>query len=455
MQKIFVNIIWLVKRKNRGIIYHKIFIRFVDKSVIMNSEKNNCDLLVIGGGPAGLTAAYFAAMRGLSVVIADAQRNFPKKLLITGKGRCNLTNVGGAEAFFSAMLRGSAFLRSAYSGFGSQDVCDFFESRGVELKTERGGRVFPQSDRAADIAEALKQAAVDAGVKMRIARITEIITRDGAVCGAKTDRGEMIFCQAAVIATGGLSYPATGSTGDGYAMAQALGHTTTPLRASLVPMVCAGQDCAELQGLSLKNVTLTVTQNGKIKFSELGEMLFTHFGISGPLVLSASAELSPDRAGAVTATAEIDFKPALDDKTLDRRVLRDFKENINREFKNSLDGLLPQKLIPVIVRRSEIPPQARINSITSAQRARLINELKHFRLEITALRPISEAIVTAGGINTREINPKTMESKLIKNLHFAGEVMDVDGRTGGYNLTAAFATGHAAGTYCLKENFPK
>ena len=419
------------------------------------NETNNCDVLVIGGGPAGLSAAYFAAERGLSVIVADSQKNFPKKLLITGKGRCNLTNAGGAEAFFGAMLRGSAFMRSSYSGFDSQDICDFFISRGVALKTERGGRVFPQSDRAADIAEALKKAATDAGAEMRIARITKILTQDGAVSGAETEKGEKIACRAAIIATGGLSYPATGSTGDGYAMAQRLGHTVVPTRASLVPLVCRGGDCAELQGLSLKNVTLTVTQNGKVKFAELGEMLFTHFGIGGPLVLSASAELAPDGAGKISAAAEIDLKPALDEKTLDKRVLRDFKENINREFKNALSALLPQKLIPVIVRRCEIDPQTKINSITANQRARLVYELKHFKLDIVGVRPISEAIVTAGGVDTREINPKTMQSRLVKNLYFAGEVMDIDGRTGGYNLTAAFATGHAAGTFCLKEDVSK
>ncbi|MDO4566019.1 MAG: NAD(P)/FAD-dependent oxidoreductase [Oscillospiraceae bacterium] len=412
-----------------------------------------CRLAVIGAGPAGLMAAISAARRGTDVLLIEREERYPKKLRITGKGRCNLAKVCDAESFASDLRSGGQFMRSSINSFGSAEIMDFFEALGVPLKTERGGRVFPQSDRAADVAEALKAECARLGVRLLKARAREILTDGKAVCAVRLAGGEEILCEAALLATGGLSYPATGSTGDGYKMAAALGHAVKQPEPSLVPLECAGGDCAELQGLSLKNVRLEIRDGEKTLFSEQGEMLFTHFGISGPLVLSASMTLVGRRAAG--ALASIDLKPALDGETLDKRLLRDFSERQNRELKNSLDALLPQRLIPVIIRRSGIEPGRRINSLSRKERARLRETLKAFTLEITGTRPIDEAIVSAGGVSLKEINPKTMESKLVNNLYFAGEIIDADGPTGGYNLMIAFATGRAAGEHCLKEALEK
>lgn len=416
-----------------------------------NNTAQGCDALIVGAGPAGLTAACFAAARGAVVALAEREERFPKKLLITGKGRCNVANACDDETFIANIRRGGAFLRSAASAFGPDDVMEFFESRGVSLKIERGDRVFPASDSAADIAQCLKQAALDAGARIIKGRVKEITTEDGAVRGARFFDGTRISCRAAIIATGGLSYPKTGSTGDGLRMAAKLGHTIIPTEASLVPLVCEGGECAEMQGLSLRNVELSLVADGKTLYKELGELLFTHFGVSGPLALTASAYLVGSNAR--RTSVEIDLKPALDEKTLDRRLLRDFSENLNREFKNSLGALLPQALIPVVVRRVGVSPDKKVNSLTSSERAALLGVLKRFELTVVGTRPIDEAIVTAGGVCVKELDPRSMESKIVKNLHFAGEVIDADGLTGGFNLGIAFATGHAAGSRCLKGDF--
>ena len=413
-------------------------------------NETSYDVVVVGGGPAGLLCGWAAAERGLSVAVLDRfAPGLPKKLLIAGKGRCNITNACGDEDFFRFLRRGDKFMRSCYRAFGCSDVMAWFEAHGVPLKVERGGRVFPQSDRAGDIAEALVDAAKSSGAVILPGRAQRIETADGAVSGVVLADGRRLCCRAAVLATGGLSYPGTGSDGDGFRIAKELGHTVTPLSGSLVPLVCREDDCRELQGLSLRNVALHYPAEGKRSFSEQGELLFTHFGLSGPLVLTLSTGLAGrDIAG---QQVSIDLKPALERDKLDKRVLRDFSENSNRAFKNSLDALLPKSLIPVVVRRTGIDPDKKINSVTAAERARLVDCLKDFRLTLERARPVAEAIVTAGGVELREVQPKTMMSRLVRNLHFAGEVLDVDGITGGFNLTIAFSTGYAAGSYILKE----
>lgn len=406
------------------------------------------DVAVVGGGAAGLMAAYYAASRGLRTAVLEKERRCGRKLLITGKGRCNVMNDCDLDGFMRRVRGGGRFLYSALSGFGPDELRAFFGARGVPLKTERGGRMFPQSDKAADIADALIGAARDAGCDFLTGAAAEIRCAGGAVQAVALQSGALLRCRAAILATGGLSYPATGSTGDGYRMAAQLGHTITPLRPSLIPLECADDSCGRMQGLSLKNVRLTVKKGKKTLFQEQGELLFTHFGISGPLTLSASAAVA-DEPLADTAF-RLDLKPALDRETLDRRLVRDFLQNSNREFKNALDALLPKKMIPVVVERSGIPPGQRVNEITQAQRGRLLELLKAFPLAVCGRRPIEEAIVTAGGVKLSEVNPKTMMSKIISGLHFAGELLDVDGYTGGFNLGIAFATGRAAGMHVLE-----
>ncbi len=409
------------------------------------------DVAVAGGGPSGLMCAWAAASRGLSVAVIDRLApELPKKLLITGKGRCNVTNDCEPDTMLGNIPRGSRFLMSALRSFGSAEICRWFEERGVKLKTERGGRVFPASDRARDVAEALARAAKGAGCDILKGRVKGVLTRDGAVCGVALDGGGTLRCRAAAVATGGASYPATGSTGDGYAIARALGHTVRGPFASLVPIECLERDeCAALSGLTLKNVAVRYPAEGKAVFSEQGELLFTHFGLSGPLILTLSAlTAGTDMCG---GRLSIDLKPALEREKLDRRVLRDFSASLNRDFKNSLGGLVPQSLIPMIVSRSGIAPGKKINSVTAAERARLVSTLKGLCFTVTGTRPVDEAIVTTGGVSLKELNPKTMMSKLVRNLHFSGEVIDADGFTGGFNLTIAFATGYAAGRYILSE----
>ena len=382
---------------------------------------------------------------GRAVTVIEKNRRPGRKLMITGKGRCNVTNNCDRDTLISNVPANGRFLFSAFSDFGTADTMEFFEKRGVPLKTERGNRVFPVSDKASDIVDALVNTVRKSGVKILTAEAEEILTENFSVTGVRTRDGEILEADSVILATGGMSYPVTGSTGDGYEMAGRLGHTVTPLKASLVPLNVKQGFCSRLSGLSLKNVTLTVYESGRKKpvFSELGEMLFTHFGISGPLVLSASAHMR--KMGSSEYTAYIDLKPALDEQKLDSRILRDFEEEKNRDFANSLDKLLPKSIIPVIISLSGIAPDTKVNQISREQRARLCGVLKALRLDITGFRPIEEAIITGGGISVKEINPSTMESKLVSGLFFAGEIIDADAYTGGFNLQIAFSTGHLAG----------
>lgn len=403
--------------------------------------------VIIGGGAAGLMAACAAAEKygGRAVTVIEKNRRPGRKLMITGKGRCNVTNNCDRDTLISNVPANGRFLFSAFSDFGTADTMEFFEKQGVPLKTERGNRVFPVSDKASDIVDALVNAVNKSGVKILTAEAEEILTENFSVTGVRTRDGEILEADSVILATGGMSYPVTGSTGDGYEMAGMLGHTVTPLKASLVPLNVKQGFCSRLSGLSLKNVTLTVYESGRKKpvFSELGEMLFTHFGISGPLVLSASAHMR--KMGSAEYVAYIDLKPALDEQKLDSRILRDFEEEKNRNFGNSLDKLLPKSIIPVIISLSGIAPDTKVNQISREQRARLCGVLKALRLDITGFRPIEEAIITGGGISVKEINPSTMESKLVSGLFFAGEIIDADAYTGGFNLQIAFSTGHLAG----------
>lgn len=403
--------------------------------------------VIIGGGAAGLMAACAAAEKygGRAVTVIEKNRRPGRKLMITGKGRCNVTNNCDRDTLISNVPANGRFLFSAFSDFGTADTMEFFEKRGVPLKTERGNRVFPVSDKASDIVDALVNAVNKSGVKILTAEAEEILTENFSVTGVRTRDGGILEADSVILATGGMSYPVTGSTGDGYEMAGMLGHTVTPLKASLVPLNVKQGFCSRLSGLSLKNVTLTVYESGRKKpvFSELGEMLFTHFGISGPLVLSASAHMR--KMGSAEYVAYIDLKPALDEQKLDSRILRDFEEEKNRDFANSLDKLLPKSIIPVIISLSGIAPDTKVNQISREQRSRLCGVLKALRLDITGFRPIEEAIITGGGISVKEINPSTMESKLVSGLFFAGEIIDADAYTGGFNLQIAFSTGHLAG----------
>ena len=391
-----------------------------------------------------MMAAITAAGLGKSTLLLEKMNRCGRKISITGKGRCNVTNNCTSDDFFANIPTNPRFLYSAYAGFNSQDCMDFFERLGVPLKTERGNRVFPVSDKAEDIVRALEQGCEDYGVNRIFSKVTEIITEDGAVKGVKCG-SRTYFAPSVLIATGGKSYPGTGSDGDGYRIAEALGHTVTDIKPSLVPIESDDDYCREMMGLSLKNVVLTLKDTVKNKdiFSEMGEMLFTHFGVSGPLVLSASSHIPQVESGRYIFY--IDLKPALDEKKLDERILRDFKEIPNRIFANSLSKLLPSKMIPTVVELSGIDGEKQVNSVTKQERQRLVSLLKAFPVHIRSFRPIAEAIVTSGGVKVSEVSPKTMESKLVKGLYFAGEILDVDGYTGGFNLQIAFSTGCLAG----------
>ena len=400
------------------------------------------DAVVIGGGAAGTLCAALAAGRGLDVVLLEPNRMLGRKLRITGKGRCNVTNDCDAREFISAIPGDGRFLQSAIHKFGTLDTKALFESLGVALKTERGNRVFPESDRADDIADALTKLARENGVRVLRERATRILTDEAGAVRAVSAGGGEIECEAAVICTGGLSYPGTGSTGDGYRMARELGHTIRPCRPSLVPLESPDDWCREMQGFSLRNVELSAYEDEKLIYKALGEMLFTHFGVSGPLVLSASAHMR--RFGECRYRLSIDLKPGLDEKKLDARLLRDFEKYSNREFRNSLGDLAGRAMIPVLVELSGIPGDTRTNSVTRQQRAALAQLLKHFPVSLSGPRPIAEAIVTSGGVATTEVNPRTMESKLVPGLYFAGEVLDLDAYTGGYNLQIAWSTAFVA-----------
>ncbi len=408
----------------------------------------NNKVIVIGGGAAGLFAAISAAENGADVILFEKNDRCGKKLRITGKGRCNVTNDCSTEEFLQNVPTNPRFLYSALSALTTQDVKDFFEGEGVPLKTERGKRVFPVSDKAQDIVSALVSASRARGVKIINEKVLSLIVSDneGAkkINGVISEGGEY-FADAVIICTGGRSYTRTGSDGDGYAFAKSAGHTVTPLLPSLVPIVCAGKLCPSLQGLSLKNVSLSITDKTTKKevYSDFGEMMFTHFGITGPMVLSASAHI-PDIASG-KYEAKINLKPALDEKTLDARILSDFSKYSNKDLINALGDLLPQKLIPVTVSLSGIDPRKKINSITREERQSLIDVIRGLRLTLIGFRPLDEAIITKGGVSVKEIDPKTMASKKCAGLYFAGEVIDVDAYTGGFNLQIAFSTGNLAG----------
>ena len=397
------------------------------------------DCIVIGGGAAGMMAAGTAASQGRQVLLIERNDRLGKKLSITGKGRCNVTNACTDEEFFENVPVNSRFLYSAYSRFNCYDCMDFFEGLGVPLKIERGNRVFPVSDKAGDITAALEGFCNDNGVKIINSRVTEILAENGAVTGVRC--GETVYsASSVVIATGGKSYPGTGSEGDGYRFAEALGHTIVPLKPSLVPLETEEGYCQEMMGLSLKNVGILLrdTKDSKVIYKDQGEMLFTHFGVSGPMILSASSHIRRMERGRYKI--EIDMKPALDAAALDKRILRDFSEIPNRLFSNSLSKLLPAKMIPVVVELSGIAPDKQVNSVTKQERAELVKLLKGFPLTVKKFRPISEAIITSGGVKVSEVSPKTMESRLVRGLFFAGEVLDVDAYTGGFNLQIAFST---------------
>ena len=399
-----------------------------------------------------MMAALTAAQNGAAVTLFERSGRLGRKLRITGKGRCNVTNDCDTNEFLNNVMTNPRFLYTALDRFSTADTKDFFESCGVPLKTERGRRVFPVSDRAADIVAALSDACRAAGVAVVYERVKSLTVEDGTLVGVTTSAGEH-RADAVIVCTGGKSYPLTGSDGDGYRLAEAAGHSVTALSPSLVPITTEGDLCPSLQGLSLKNVKLTVvrTDNGKAVFEDFGEMMFTHFGLTGPMVLSASAHIPDITKGKYEAL--IDLKPALDDKTLDARILSDFEKYKNKDFANALGDLLPQKMIPVIIRLSGIDPHTKVNTVTREQRRALVSLLKGLRVSLKGFRPIEEAIVTRGGVSVKEIDPSTMESKLVSGLYFAGEVIDVDAHTGGYNLQIAWATGALAGTCAAEEPF--
>lgn len=403
-------------------------------------ENVKFDGIVIGGGPAGMFAALTAAARGQKVLLLERNERLGKKLLITGKGRCNVTNHCTAQEVLENTPRNGRFLYSALNQFPPEKVMKFFESAGCPLKTERGNRVFPVSDRSSSILEALQRQLYAAGVQVKSGRVKEILTSDGHISGVRTEQTEF-SCNWVILATGGLSYPATGSTGDGYVLAERLGHTVISPQGSLVPLEAEETDCADMQGLSLRNVEVKlVDAKGKKLFCDFGELLFTHFGVSGPTVLSASAHMKGEHCRLL-----IDLKPALDAEKLDARILRDLDLYKNRAMENALTDLLPRSMIPVVLRRLQISSEMQANALTRQQRRALVELLKAFPVAIAGKRPVAEAIITSGGIKVSEIDPKTMQSKIMPGLYFAGEIIDCDAYTGGFNLQIAWSTAYAAG----------
>lgn len=414
------------------------------KNLTMNKNDNSPDniVAVIGAGAAGLMAAGVAAKNGSHVLLFEKNKKVGRKIVITGKGRCNVTNNCDIDTLIQNIPQNSRFLYSAFRAFSVEQTMAFFEALGISLKTERGNRVFPVSDNAMDIVDGLHAFVRRHQVKIIQETVTAIKTVDGKISEVVTNEASYAVSKV-IIATGGASYPLTGSTGDGYRFAESLGHSIMPLRPSLVPLCAEGKTCPRLQGLSLKNVEITVLEDGKKLYQDFGEMMFTHFGVTGPLILSASSHMR--KFGQAKYQLQIDLKPALDRQTLDKRLLSDFSEQLNCDFNNSLSKLLPRKLIPIIVELSGIDPHQKVNVITKQQRESLARLLKCMTLNITAQRSIDEAIITSGGVNVKEVSPKTMASKLVKGLYFAGEVLDVDAYTGGFNLQIAWSTGYLAG----------
>ena len=398
------------------------------------------DGIVIGGGPAGMFAAITAAKQGQRVLLLERNDRLGKKLLITGKGRCNVTNRCDEREVLQNIPRNGRFLFSAMAAFPPEKIMSFFEQNGCPLKTERGNRVFPVSDKASSILDCLKEQLRRCHVTVQTARVKSILTENGIASGVETEH-EKVHAKWVILATGGASYPTTGSTGDGYTMARGLGHTVIPAEGSLVPLETEGTDCQDMQGLSLRNVGVKLlSSKGKVLYKDFGELLFTHFGVSGPTVLSASAHLKGE-----DCTLVLDLKPALDESKLDARILRDLEMYQNRSMENALTDLLPRSMIPVVLRRLEIDTELQANSLKKQQRRALVEQLKNFTVKISRKRPVAEAIITSGGVKVSEIDPKTMESKLVPGLYFAGEVIDCDAYTGGFNLQIAWATAYAAG----------
>ena len=405
------------------------------------------DVFVIGGGASGMMAAIAAARNGHKVILLEKNEKLGKKLYITGKGRCNLTNACERDVFFENVISNPKFLFRAFNELNSFDVIDFFEQLGLKTKIERGNRVFPLSDKSSDVIMVLKKELDRLGVYIRYRTIVSdiIITSEGFQGIRLKESSQVLYGDAVIVATGGLSYPLTGSTGDGYEFAEKSGHNVTDLSPSLVPLYVSEPYIKELMGLSLKNIGITVKSGDKEVYNDFGELLFTHFGLSGPVVLSASRFIIPYINNNKKITLNIDLKPALSIQQLDERVLRDFNEFKNKQFKNSLNHLLPNKLIDVIIRLSYISPDKQVNSITKEERQNLVRLLKNLTFNITKLAPYNQAIITKGGIDVKQINPSTMESKLVKNMYFVGEILDLDALTGGFNLQIAWSTGYLAG----------
>ena len=413
------------------------------------------NVIVIGGGPAGMMAAITAAEYGNNVTIIEKNSDFGKKLLITGKGMCNVTSSLYMSEFIKNTPGNGQFLYSAFQNYTNTDIIDFLKNQGLEVKEERGNRIFPVTDKSIDVLNCFKSKINELKIKKLFnTRVQKILVQNGEVLGVRTEK-EIIQTDKIILATGGKSYPLTGSTGDGYLIAKNIGHKVTEIRPSLVPLVIYEKnECKEMQGLSLRNVGIKIIDESKNKliYEDFGEMIFTHFGISGPTILSGSAHLVrykeiDNLMKEQKIKLQIDLKPALTEEQLDERILRDFKEFKNKQFKHALDKLLPQKMIPIVIKKTKINEEKRVNEITKEERRNLVKVLKKFELTIKDFRPVEEAIITSGGINIKEINPKTMESKLVKGLYFAGEIMDVDSYTGGFNLQIAYSTGYTAGMH--------
>ena len=402
-------------------------------------------VIVIGGGPAGMIAAISAAECGARVSLLEKNEKLGKKLFITGKGRCNLTNAADIEEFFRAVISNPKFLYSAFYSFTNEQTIAFFESLGLKTKVERGGRVFPQSDHSSDVISALSRELSRRKADVLLhTEVKELIIEEGRAAGVLLSSGKKLYADAVIVASGGISYPSTGSTGDGYRFAESCGHRVTELSPALVPMEVKEWYAKELMGLSLRNIQIRITEGKKKLYEEFGEMLFTHYGVTGPVILSASSVVG-NRLKQKELTLHIDLKPALSEEQLDKRVLREFEANHNRQFKNAVDSLFPAKLKPVMVELSEIPEDKKVHEITKEERLRFVRLIKDFTMTLTNLRGYNEAIITKGGVSVKEVDPGTMESKKVSGLYFAGEVLDLDAVTGGYNLQIAWSTGYLAG----------
>ena len=403
------------------------------------------NVIVVGGGAAGMMAAVFAARNGQNVQLLEKNEKLGKKLFITGKGRCNITNAADIEDLFTAVISNPKFLYSGFYSFTNQQVIDFFEELGVKTKIERGERVFPVSDHSSDVIAAFSRELKSLGVSVSLhTEVRELLCEQDKVCGVLLTNGKKMKADAVIVATGGISYPSTGSTGDGYRFAKETGHRVTELLPSLVPMEVRQWYAKELQGLSLRNIEICITDGKKKHYEEFGEMLFTHYGVTGPVILSASSVVGKTLRKK-ELTLHIDLKPALSEEQLDKRILREFDANHNKQYKNSIDSLFPAKLKPVMIELSEIEPEKKVNEITKEERQRLVHLIKDFTMTLTGLRSYNEAIITKGGVSVKEVDPGTMESKKMKGLYFAGEVLDLDAVTGGYNLQIAWSTGYLAG----------